>query len=85
VARLNAPQPLAPGIAAARTPKETAVAARPVRERRRCLPVRHWSVAAGRPPRRATAASPRDRRHSHARGYRRRRSLARGNRHPTKT
>jgi hypothetical protein len=80
------PQPLAPEIAAARTPEETAtVAARPVQERRRCLPVRHRSVVAGRPPRRATAASPRDYRRSHARGNCHRRSLARGNSHPAKT
>jgi hypothetical protein len=80
------PQPLAPEIAAARTPEETAtVAARPVQERRRCLPVRHRSVIAGRPPRRATAASPRDCRRLHARGNCHRRSLAQGNNHPAKT
>jgi hypothetical protein len=54
-------------------------AARPVRERRRRLPVRlrsitvarsWWSVATGRSPRRATG--PRDRRRSHARENRRR-------------
>jgi hypothetical protein len=32
-------------------------AARPVWERQRCLPNRHRSIAAGRPPRCATAAS----------------------------
>jgi hypothetical protein len=76
VARLGAPQPLARGIAAARTPEETASAAvRLVRERCQCLPVRHTSLAAGRPPRHATTASPWERHRSHARG----------NRHPTKT
>jgi hypothetical protein len=59
-----------------------AAAACPFQERRRCLPARLRSVAASRPPRRATVASPRDRRRSHARGNRHRRSLTRGNCHP---
>jgi hypothetical protein len=56
-----------------------------VRKRRWCLPVRHRSVAVGRPHRRATTASLQDRRRSHARRNRRRRSLVRWNHHPAKT
>jgi hypothetical protein len=63
------PSPLGLGCAAV---------ARPVREHRRCLPARYRSVTVGRPPRRATAASPRDRRRSHTRGNRRRRSSGSG-------